>query len=401
MSVIRRLTERRSLPSSIDPYQITARPFFPNYSGEIVTELTAFASTAVMAAVSLLADSVATMPLELTRQRAGRVEKLPTPSVLIKPNAHQTMFEFVHQAMLSLAIHGCAYIYAPRRAGELPSEMRVLHPNLVKKTVMSDDGSSYVYSIDGNDYTGKDIRAIHWILLPNQVRAVSPLEAMRNTIGIGLAMDRFLSQFYGEGATPSSVLETEATITPEQAQVLRDTWSDAHTRRRRPAVLTGGLKWKSITTSAADSQMLEHREAIVRDIARAYRIPIHMINGSGGNSQTYQNIESAGTNFVRYTLLPFMRRIEDAISEMLPVTQHVRFNADEFMRADLITRVRAQQVQIMSGTMSPNEARQQENREPYEGGDQFVIGIAGSPLSGIEGDVDKPIIGIDAIPPER
>ena len=99
MSVIRRLTERRSLPTSIDPYQITARPFFPNYSGEIVTELTAFASTAVMSAVSLLADSVATMPLELTRQRAGRVEKLPTPSVLIKPNAHQTMFEFVHQTM--------------------------------------------------------------------------------------------------------------------------------------------------------------------------------------------------------------------------------------------------------------------------------------------------------------
>ena len=401
MSVIRRLTERRSLPTSIDPYQITARPFFPNYSGEIVTELTAFASTAVMSAVSLLADSVATMPLELTRQRAGRVEKLPTPSVLIKPNAHQTMFEFVHQTMLSLALHGCAYIYAPRRAGELPSEMRVLHPNLVKKAAMSDDGSSYVYSIDDQEYTGKDIRAIHWILLPNQVRAVSPLEAMRNTIGIGLAMDRFLSQFYGEGATPSSVLETEATITTEQAQVLRDTWSDAHTRRRRPAVLTGGLKWKPITTSAADSQMLEHREAIVRDIARAYRIPIHMINGSGGNSQTYQNIESAGTNFVRYTLLPFMRRIEDAISEMLPVTQHARFNADEFMRADLITRVRAQQVQIMSGTLSPNEARQQENREPYEGGDQFIIGIAGSPLSGVEGDVDKPIIGVDAVPPER
>jgi HK97 family phage portal protein len=389
MSLIRRITERRALPTSIDPYQITARPFYPNWSGEIVTELTAFASTAVMSAVSLLADSVATMPLELTRQRAGRVEKLPTPSVLIKPNAHQTMFEFVHQTMLSLALHGCAYVYAPRRAGELPAEMRVLHPNLVKKTVISDDGASYVYTIDRTEYSSDDIRAIHWILLPNQVRAVSPLEAMRNTIGIGLAMDRFLSQFYGEGATPSSVLETETTITPEQAQVLRDTWSDAHTQRRRPAVLTGGLKWRSITTSAADSQMLEHREAIVRDIARAYRIPIHMINGSGGNTQTYQNIESAGTNFVRYTLLPFMRRIEDAISEMLPLTQHVRFNADEFMRADLLTRVQAQQVQILSGTMSPNEARQQENREPYEGGDVFM-----TPTS-------QQVVGQDAIPPER
>jgi len=389
VSLIRRITERRALPTSIDPYQITARPFYPNYSGEIVTELTAFASTAVLSAVSLLADSVATMPLELTRQRAGRIEKLPTPSILIKPNAHQTMFEFVHQTMLCLALHGCAYIYAPRRAGELPAEMRVLHPNLVKKAIMSDDGASYVYTIGKFEYSSHDVRAVHWILLPNQVRAVSPLEAMRNTIGIGLAMDRFLAQFYGEGATPSSVLETETTITPEQAQVLRDTWSDAHTQRRRPAVLTGGLKWRSITTSAADAQMLEHREAVVRDIARAYRIPLHMINGSGGNSQTYQNIESAGTNFVRHTLLPFMRRIEDAVSEMLPLTQRVRFNADEFMRADVLTRVQAQQVQIMSGTLSPNEARQQENREPYEGGDVFM-----TPTS-------QQVVGKDAIPPER
>lgn len=399
MSIFARAREQRALPTSIDPYQITARPFFPNYSGEIVTETTAFASTAVMSAVSLLADSVAAMPLELTRTRGGRLERLPTPSVLIRPNQIQTMFEFIHQVMLSLALHGCAYIYAPRRAGELPAEMRVLHPNLIKKQIITDDGSAY-YQIGDTQHSSNDLKAIHWLLMPNQYRAISPLEALRNTIGTSIAMDRFLAQFYGEGATPSSVLETDATITEEQARILRDTWADAHTRRRKPAVLTGGLRWKSVTVSAADAQMIEHREAIVRDIARAYRIPLNMINASGGDSQTYQNVEQAGINFVRYTLLPFMRRIEDAISELLPLTQKVRFNASEFERADLTTRVRAQQIQIMSGTMTPNEAREQENREPYEGGDQFILGVAGAPMAGVEGG-DLPTLGTDAIPPER
>jgi hypothetical protein len=73
----------------------------------------------------------------------------------------------------------------------------------------------------------------------------------------------------------------------------------------------------------------------------------------------------------------------------LPLTQKVRFNADEFMRADVTTRVRAEQVQIMSGTLSPNEARQMENREPYEGGDFFV-----NPSM-------IPPAGIDSVPPER
>jgi phage portal protein BeeE len=92
---------------------------------------------------------------------------------------------------------------------------------------------------------------------------------------------------------------------------------------------------------------------------------------------------------VRYTLLPFMRRLEDALSEMLPLTQRVRFNADEFQRADLMTRVKAQQIQIISGTLSPNEAREQENREPYDGGDTFV-----APST-------TPPVGTDTTPPEK
>jgi len=164
--------------------------------------------------------------------------------------------------------------------------------------------------------------------------------------------------------------------------------------------LQGGLKWRSITTSAADMQMLEHKESIIRDIARVYRIPLHLIIGSGGDSQTYQNIEALGSAFFKYTLLGWVRRLESAFSEMLPPLQSVRFNPEEFLRADLSTRVRSQQSQIMSGTLTPNEARQIENREPYEGGDQFIMGVAGAPIAGVEGG-DLPTLGTDSIPPER
>jgi len=392
MSIFRR--EIRALPENIDPYQITARPYFPNYSGEIVSETTAFAHSALMAAVTLLADAISVMPLELLEERGGREVKLPTPSVLYKPNEKQTMFEFIHQTVLMMALHGTAYIYAPRVPGELPPEMINIHPNQVKGATDVEDGT-LIYEIGKQKFSPEVIRAIHWIIFPGKIRGLSPLEVQRNTIGMGIAMDRFLSQFYGEGGTPSSVLETDQKLTPDQARLLRETWSDTHNKRRKPAVLTQGMKWRPITTSAADMQMIEHRESVIRDIARAYRIPIHMIGGSGGDSQTYQNVEQAGINFVRYTLLPWMRRIEDAISEMLPLTQFVRFNADEFMRADVTTRVNAQRIQILSGTLSPNEARQMENREPYEGGDVFFAPV--TPSGGSTADTQ---IGTDSEAPE-
>jgi HK97 family phage portal protein len=391
--------EQRALPTTIDPYQITARPFFNNWSGEIVTETSAFAHSAVLACVTILADSIASMPLQLIRTRGGRIEQLPTPSVLLRPNDRQNIFEFIHQTMLTLAIHGNAYIYAPSGTNGLPIEMRNIHPNAVKGIAENENGT-LTYTVGKQQYSNKDVRGIHWLILPNMMKGISPLESLRNTVGMGLAMDRFLAQFYGEGATPSSVLETDQSITPEQAKQIRDNWEEAHYKHRKPAVLQGGLKWRSVTTSAADMQMLEHKESIIRDIARVYRIPLHLVLGTGGDSQTYQNLEALGSAFFQYTLLGWVRRLENTFSEMLPAGTEVRFNPAEFLRADLMTRVKAQQIQIMSGTLTPNEAREIENLEPYEGGDQFVMGLAGTALAGIAGG-DLPTLGTDPIPPAR
>jgi HK97 family phage portal protein len=398
MSLFRK-QEVRALPPTIDPTGLTARPAFASSAGEIVDQNTAFTSTTIMAAVTLLADSVALMPLDLYRQIGNRFEILPKPLVLQKPNAEQSMFDFVHQFIATLAIHGTCFVYAPREGGQLV-EMRNIHPDRVSIQIDMDANSltygERTYKIAGSNevFTSETLKQVDWLRFPNQVRGISPIDSLRQAIGTNIAIDRFLAQFYGDGATPSSVLETDNNLSPESAEILRQTWVDTLYKNRKPAVLTGGLKWRSVTVSASDMDTINYREAIVRDISRAYRIPLHMINGSGGDNQTYQNIESAGINFLRHTLLPWCRRLEELITELLPRPQRVRFDVNEFARADQLTRVRAQQTMIMSGTLTPNEARQIEGREPYDGGDQFIMGIAGAPIAGVEGG-DLPTLGTD------
>jgi HK97 family phage portal protein len=354
-----------------------------------------------MAAVTLLADSVAMMPLDLYREVGTRYEKLPSPLALRKPNAEQTLFDFVHQFIATLAIHGTCFVYAPRKGQEI-IELRNIHPDRVSIQIDTNENSitygERIYTISGSSeqFTSDVLKQVDWLRFPNQVRGLSPIDSLRQAIGTNIAIDRFLAQFYGDGATPSSVLETDNNLSPEAAEVLRQTWVDTLYKNRKPAVLTGGLKWRSVTVSASDMDTINYREAIVRDISRAYRIPLHMINGSGGDTQTYQNVESAGINFLRHTLLPWCRRLEDLISELLPADMKVRFDVNEFARADQLTRVRAQQVMIMSGTLTPNEARHIEGREPYEGGDQFILGIAGAPIAGVEGG-QLPTLGTDAL----
>jgi len=68
------------------------------------------------------------------------------------------------------------------------------------------------------------------------------------------------------------------------------------------------------------------------------------------------------------------------------------------LRADLRTRVMAQQMQIQSGTLTPNEARNIENREPYDGGDAFMLALAGAPMAG---GADLAPLGFDAQPDNK
>lgn len=384
-----RKNEQRALPLAIDPNQISARPYYPNYAGELVTESTAFGTSAIVAACSILADSIASMPLEMYRRRDTRLERATTPQVLRQPNKHQGIFEFVHEAIATLAIHGSLFVYAPMDDNGFPLELRNIHPTKVK--ILVDDLGRRTYDIDKRIFNDNEIVQINWMVMPNKHISYSPIDMLRNTVGTLMAIDRFMSSFYGDGATPSSVLETDQQITTEQAKILRDSWEEAHWKRRRPAVLTGGLKWKPITASASDMDTANYREAIIRDVARFYRIPLHMmlVSGGEGSHQTYQNIESAGLNFVRHTLLPWMRRLEDGLGKMFPFPIVLRFNADSLQRADRMTRAKAQQIQIMSGVLSPNEVREEEGLEPYEGGDSFYA------------PSQSPNIGTDALPPER
>ena len=382
--------ERRALPAPLQPAGFTLGN---NWTGETVTEESALEVAAVLACVSLLADSVASLPLRAIKQIGDRNEPQGIPKYISAPSPTVTSYELIHMLVGSLALHGNAYALLEYSAGLLTS-ITPMHPDHVTVTIV--DGNR-TYSVSGVPVPRDNMMHLRWFTPPQQAKGISPIHSQRTTIGLSLAMDRHLAQFYGEGATPSSVLETDTEMSVEAAKVLQATWEAQHRRRRRPAVLSGGLKWRSVSASASDMELNATREAQIQEVARIFRVPAHMV-GSKGPSQTYQNIEQAGVQFVTYTLLPWLRRIEDALSALMPDAQVVRFDTSAFLRADTINRYRAHQLGIASGFVTPNEARNVEGLEPYVGGDEFVMALPGAPMAGP--GIDPPPVGVDANPPE-
>ena len=381
--------------------QLYGQTSMTSAAGERMDDWTALGVSSVLSAVSLLADSVASMPMRCYAiDKDGKRIMRPLPDVLANPDPESNTYELIHQVVASLALHGNAYVKIDRdRSGNMIG-LVPLHPYQMQVMPTGDQtGRKYLHL--GNEMIREDMLHLRWFTPPQSLVGVSPLNQTRNLVGLSIAMDRHLAQFYGEGGTPSSVLETDQKLTLDQARIIQGTWEATHRRHRRPAVLSDGLKWRPITTSAADNEMIATREQLIRDIARIFRIPSHLI-GASGDPQTYQNVEQASLNFLTHTIHPWLRRIEIAFSQILDAGDDVAFDTSTLLRVDALTRANVNLINVQMGARTPNEVRQIEGMEPYEGGDKFnqvlkgviVAGGADVPSLGTDADPSAPVMGV-------
>ena len=153
-----------------------------------------------------------------------------------------------------------------------------------------------------------------------------------------------------------------------------------------PLLLEGGLKASRIGLTAQESQYLEARQFQLADIARIFRIPDVLLGISQGKSSTYASAEQFFLSYVKYTLSPWCRRIEQTIHRDLlaPSEQpnyFVRLDTDRLTRADLQTRYSAHAAGINAGFLTRNEARTMENLPTLPGLDTPL-----SPLNMAPGD---------------
>ena len=394
MSLFNREKRDAALGNLTDLLQLREGGLY-NYTGEKVNEKSALGISAVLSAISLIADSISILPIKTIRYDGNKKVFTEKPKIFDKPNANQTIFEVIHQVITSLLMHGNAFILIDRDRQGRPIAMTPIHSDRVV-VEMHGGVKTYVIGTNSNkrSLTDENILHLKWFSYPGNLIGISPLRVNGNTYGLALAMERHISQYYGQGGTPSSILETDRDLTSEQAKYLQENWTLNHNRNRKPAVLTGGLKWKSISAGAGN-ELIDARDQIVNEVARIFRVPAHLILSKDG-SNVYSNIESNGLAFIRHTLLPYIRRIEDGLTTLLPGRQMVKLDTEEYARGDLFSRVRTYQVAISSGLMTPNEARTKLDLEPYEGGDSFYLGLQGAAV-----DPSIPPLGSDEHDPKK
>lgn len=354
-----------------------------NPSGVNINAKTAFEVVAFWSAVSLISDTIATLPVDSFIRRDGdRRPYRPRPAWVDQPDVDQTRQAHYQQVLVSLLVSGNSYTRIFRNSNGDVVNLVVLDPLTVK--VQRSALGRKIFNIDGEDkaLTSDDVIHITDLIEPGALTGMSRVERLKEALGLSSAMQSFAARFFGQGATTQGIIEFPGNLTPDQAKNLRDGFDSAHRgfrRAHKTGVLSGGATYKQTTVAPDQAQMIESRRFAVEEVARAFNIPLSMMGVPG--TQSYASVEQNAIQFVTHTLRPYIEKLEWAYSRLLPNEAFLKFNVDGLLRGDFNSRISAYSIGLQSGFMSVNDVRKLEDLSRTEGGDQYRVPLANIALT--------------------
>jgi len=372
---------------------------FGTSSGTYIDADTALTIASVFSATSLIADTMSTLPIDTFIRRDGaRFPWRPRPAFIDRPDVDIPREAFFSQVITSLLLSGAAYIRVYSRRGEVVN-MQCLNPQTVR--MERNRVGRVMFHVDGENrpLTSDDVLYIPDLMKPGQLKGVSRVEALKDNLGIGKALDQYTAQFFSNGTSLGGVIQYPGQLTQEQAEVLRQNFDAKHggfKRAHRTGILTGGAEFKPTQTDPEKSMLVESKNQAIADVARAFHMPPHLLGLDKGMS--YSSVEENNRFFTQHTLRPIASKIENSLSTLLSrypggETAFVRFNMEGLLRASLEERTSAYSKLMQMGAMSINEVRSLEDMRPLEtpGADNPRVPLANVNIedSGVKAQMER------------
>jgi HK97 family phage portal protein len=342
-------------------------------AGTVVNSETAFSINAIYSAVSLISDTVSSLPVDVFARRDGaRYPFRPSPAWVQKPDVDTTKEAFWGSIIVSLLLDGNSFIRVfSNDRGEIVN-MSVLSPHNVEITRNGLGQVMYRLNQEGQLLSSEQVIFIPDVVRPGNIRGVSRVEALKENFALAKALEAYAAKFFGSGTQTSGVIEFPGNLTADQAKALQTGFDSRHSgwnKAHKTAILSAGAKYTQTNTENDRAQFLDSRRLAVEDVARAFRVPSNMLNLPGSN--TYSSVEQNNLAFVTHCLRPIIAKIESAFSPLMSRTaggenSFLKFNIDGLLRADIQNRMAAYSTGLQSGFLSVNDVRRLEDLRPIE-----------------------------------
>ncbi|MCX6399227.1 MAG: phage portal protein [Propionibacteriales bacterium] len=344
-----------------------------NYGGNLsaaVTESNALRLVPVFGAVRLLSGAISTMPLQAYRKTGDQRVKVTDPA-LIRTFARGTLVDWLERLVTSLALHGNAYGFVTGRDGMgFVTNIEWLDPN--KVSVDESNPLRPIYYVDGRLVATEDIVHIAHMVLPGRVVGLAPLDALRYSLSTGIGAAEYGRDWFANGGVPPGTFKnSQRTVNDADADAIKQRLVGS-IKRGQPLVYGSEWDYNPIAIPPEQAQFIETHRLTATQIAVVFGIPPEMLGGDSAGSMTYSTVELNNLQYLVHTLRPWLTRIEEALSALLPNATYLKFNTEALLRTDAKTQFDIYKLQLDAGILSINEVRALMDLPPVDGGDEHA-----------------------------
>jgi len=405
-NAINNQTDGSTISTSADLAAFLIHGGFDSTAGISVTPTTAMGVAAWSSGVSLIAEAIAQLPLKVYKrlQPEGKEVAMQTAIWRVlhdKPNGFQNSFEWREMMTLHLVLWANCYSIKTFNARREILEMLPVHPTRVKPKL--DSSFNVVYEVrgpEGQVETFPKSRIFHIKdrqFGDNMAEGRPRILDAKNTLGLALAAEKWGGQLFGNGARPSGLISTEEPVGDEEGDRIIESWTKAHggDNALGTAILDNGFKWTPLVMNNTDAQFLETRKFQIAETARILRINPVLLGEN--DKASLNNAETFGIQFIKFTLLPWIRRWESAINDQCIAESKrgeifAEFLVDGLERGDSASRTAYYTAGLRDGWLNPNEVRGKENMNPIDdpSADEYRRAESIHGPEDEENDIDEP-----------
>lgn len=356
-------------------------------AGTFVSEWTAQNLTSVYAAVRIISDTVAQLPMHAWQRtdNGRKVADHPINHALrLEPNEHMSSYTLRQTTQKHALFWGNGYQEIERNnKGQGVGIWPLLPENTYPRRKELRGGKVVVQtSIDGEMFELDPRNVAHIKALGHDgYVGLSQIALHRNALGLAVALEEFGSKLFANDAKSGGFLHHPGKLGAKAQDNLKkslDTQGgldNAH----RIKILEEGMKFIPTTIPPEDAQFLGTREFQIAEVSRIYGVPLILLSSNEKSTSWGTGIEQLIIGFVIWTIQPWLIQWEQEYTRKIFTEAEikagffVKFALQALLRGDMASRAAFYKSLWDVGAMSPNEIRELEDQNTKPGLDKTFV----------------------------
>jgi HK97 family phage portal protein len=391
------LVEVKGAMSTLDLF----RELYGGYetsTGASVNHETALEASTALACARVISEGLFQIPFRLMQSADGKRLPASTHPVYAllndSPNPFQSPTDFMDMLGMHLVFAGNFYAYKligtqGQIVGLLPLMPHWVCPDLNTESWRME----YEVTFPNGKYFKLSSAELWHVRGPtwNGWQGLDGVKLAREAIGLSVAQQNTAGASVKNGVRLQGFLTTDQPMDKKQRDALRESWQETFggaANAGKIGVMSNGMKFMPMQQTNNDAQFLEQRQFQVEEICRLFRVMPIMIGYSGDKANTYASAEQMFLAHVVHTMGPWYKRVESsANSGLLTAEERRRGFYTKFFTQGLLRGAASDRAEFYTklygiGAINPNEIRDLEDMNPYDGGERYAV-----PLNMVSPDI--------------